>query len=579
MDNIKMMKIKLLVRFAKYIKPYWKKELLLFLLMILTSAGALVSPYILKIFIDDVFPSKDYGLLIKILLIMIGVNVLRLGISFVSEYMFEWVSNHIMKDIRMDLFHHLVHLPMSYYDKNKTGDIIHRVNSEVNSIQGILTGTAIRLINDACTIIGLTTALCLLNYKLFLISIVVMPFIFLNTRHFQPKIHKYIKKGREKDSAILSFLIEKFENVKLIKSYNRYDYEKSRLNHQIQEQIGINIGTVKLSATTRNISSLMVTAVPVLIFAVGGKQVMSGSMTIGALVAFIQYMNRFFDPFKDLMGLYWDTIRAGVSMQRIFELFEVPVQKNEGKVLTYVSLVHKTLFFDNIGFSYDGLMVVDQLTLRLEAGKKYAFVGSSGCGKSTLVNLLCNFYQPQQGHIYIGDVDIRNMDINELRSKIAVVTQDNQLFHDSVWENIKYGNPESSDPDIAKASELTGLDEQVKKIKNNYQAIVGDRGTKLSGGQKQRIAITRAILKNADIIILDEATSALDSESEKTIFENLCGLYRDKTMILISHRLSAIKDVDEIICMDKGQVIEKGSHEELITKRGFYRNLFKEQIE
>jgi ABC-type multidrug transport system fused ATPase/permease subunit len=215
----------------------------------------------------------------------------------------------------------------------------------------------------------------------------------------------------------------------------------------------------------------------------------------------------------------------------------------------------------------------------LEAGKKYALAGTSGCGKSTLINLLCNFYQAQSGHIYLGNIEIKDYDLHELRSKIALVTQDNQLFHDTIWDNIKYGNFESSDLEIEEASQLTGVSDQLNKIKDGYQAIIGDRGAKLSGGQKQRIAIARAIIKKADIIILDEATSALDSESEKIIFENLCRLYSDKTMILISHRLSAIKDVDEIICMDKGKVVENGKHEELINKRGFYWALFKEQIE
>jgi ABC-type bacteriocin/lantibiotic exporter with double-glycine peptidase domain len=304
------MKLNLLLRFARYLKPYRKKEALLLLLMVLSSAGTLVSPYVLKIIIDTVFPTHNYSLLIQILLILLGVNIFRLGIGFLSDYLFEWVGSHITRDIRMDVFRCLLRLPMSFFNKNKVGDLVHRVNNEVNSIQGILTGTAVRLINSACTIVGLTVMLCILNWQLFLLSMLVMPLIFLNTKWFQPKIQRTVKEGREKDSGILSFLMERFANMKLIKCYVRYEFEENRLWDKIRGQIGLNLKNVILSATTRNITTLFTMLVPLMVFGVGGKQVMVGVMTVGALVAFIQYMNRIFDPFRNLMGLYFDAIRA-----------------------------------------------------------------------------------------------------------------------------------------------------------------------------------------------------------------------------------------------------------------------------
>jgi len=283
--------------------------------MLLASAGTLVSPYILKLIIDDVFPSSDYQLLIYILLGYVAIVVFRVLVSYGSTFIFEWVSNHIMKDMRVDLFTHLIRLPLNFYDNNKTGDIIHRINSEVNSIQNILTNSLIRIISSLCLIIGLVTMLSILNFKLFLISLAVFPVIFLNTLYFQPKIHATIKESRKKDSDILSFLMERFANIKLLKNYMRYDYEKARLDNVVDEQISLNMKITKLSATNRNISTFFTAMVPVVILGIGGMDVMKGAMTIGTLVAFIQYMNRMFDPFRDLMGLYYDMIRASVSME------------------------------------------------------------------------------------------------------------------------------------------------------------------------------------------------------------------------------------------------------------------------
>ncbi len=573
------MKVKLYLRFSRYLKPYLSKELCLLLLMILANVGSLASPYILKIIIDDVFPTKNFNLLVTILLVWFGINMVRLVVSFLSDYLFVWISNQIVKDIRIDLFNHLIRLPMNYFDKNKTGDIIHRVNNEVNTIQSILTSSVVRLINNIIIIIGLIVVLSLLNFKLFLLFLFVIPFVFINTIYFQPKIHKNIKESREKDADILSYLVERFENIKLIKSYNRYDYENSKLNLKISQLIDNYLRNIILSSTTRHLSLFLISFTPILIYFMGGKQVFAGSMTIGALVAFVQYLTRLFEPLRDLIGLYWDAVRATVSMQRIFELFELPIQKNDNKVITDFSLKHKDIIFQDVNFYYDGNIVLDSISMKFEAGKKYAIVGSSGCGKSTIVSLLCNFYQPLQGSILIGDNELSNFEIHELRRKIALVTQDNQLFHDTIWDNIKYGKLDCTANEIEDVALLTGVNNVVNKVKDGYSSIIGDRGAKLSGGQKQRIAIARAILKKADIIILDEATSALDAESERLIVENLCKLYDDKLMIFINHRLNNVKDVDVIMFIYKGKVVEIGNHETLINNRKYYYNMYREQID
>jgi ABC-type multidrug transport system fused ATPase/permease subunit len=545
--------------------------------MILASAGTLVSPYILKIIIDKIIPAKDFMYLVNILLFLVGINIARLVLDFYSNYLYAWVSNHIILDIRLELFTRILHFPLAFLDKNKKGDLTHRINEEVNVVQGMLTGSIVRFIKNILTVIGLTIVLCFLNYKLFFVSILVVPFILLNTRFFRPKIHDLITKSRKKDSDILGFFVERFNNIKLIKSFNRYQYESEKLNSKGNELLEINIRASILSSENQNITTFLISLSPLIIFALGGRNVMTGAMTIGSLIAFIQYLNRIFNPVNDFMYLYWDLVRTSVSMKRIFEFLEIPTEPM-GNELKYINL-NKNITFKDVEFKYDEEIILQNFELELKQGKKYAIVGTSGCGKSTIVNLLCKFYNIEKGTITIGDKHISHIDPHELRNQIALISQDNQLFYDSIYENIKYGKPNCSKLEIENVIKLVGLENYLLLLNCGTDSMIGNEGTMISGGQKQRIAIARALLKNADLIILDEATSALDSESENLIFNNLSKHYMDKTIILISHRLSAIKNVDEIICLDKGRVVEKGNHNNLVKIRGTYWELFRKQIE
>jgi ABC-type multidrug transport system fused ATPase/permease subunit len=587
---------KILISFLKYLRPYLIKETIIFIFMILISISSLAFPLIMKIVIDDVFPNKDFDLLIKMIFILFSINIFGIFISFWSDYLYNWVSNHVMLDMRKNLFLHLVHLPMSFFDKNKTGDIVHRINNEVNVIQSVVTASALRFIHSSLSVIGLTVALCWLNWRLFLFSIVVIPFMFLNVKFFHPKIRRITEYARKKNSDILNYFVERFENIKLIQSYNRQKYENSKLTEKINQLIGINLKNVILSSSTRNISGLLMSLTPIIIFGWGGRQVMAGAMTLGALIAFLQYLSRLFDPLRDLMSLYVDLLRASVSMKRVFEFLEIPTQNNDISRIKQFSFAKKIVFND-VSFGYNGQSVLDNFNFELEKGKKVAIVGTSGCGKSTVINLLSGFYNTNNGAILVDDVNINEIDLFELRQRIGLVTQDNQLFHDTICDNIRYGNFESTNPEIEQSAKIVDISNDLLTYSNDNcntndsacngcsstcnsgTSEIGDKGVKLSGGQKQRIAIARAILKKAEILILDEATSALDSESEKKIIDHLKRLYQNKTMIVISHRLSTIKDLDDIICMSRGRIVEKGTHKELIKKKGHYWRLFHEQME
>ena len=564
--------------FLKFLKPYWMQESVVFVLMILGTISSLAFPYIMKIIIDDVFPNKDYELLIFILLLLLGVTVGNIIISFCSNYLFAWINNRIMLDIRSHLFDHLIQLPLSFYDSNKSGDVVYRMSDEVDRIQSFITSSALSLVHSLLTLLGLAVALCWLNWQLFLVSILVIPFLVLNIRYFQPKIKDITERDQKKGSEVMSYLIERFESVQLIQVYNTYNHENNRLLSQLSGLMNISMQNVTYSGMMRSISRFLTSLTPVIILGWGGHKVMLGVMSLGALVAFLQYLSRLFEPFRNLNHLYVELIRVSVSMKRVFEFLEIDIQKTSDSSAASPFSFQKEIAFANLNFGYNGQPVLQDFSLRLEKGKKYGLVGSSGCGKSSLVNLLCRFYESDTGAITIDRIPITHIKLYDLREHIGLVTQENQVFHDTIWDNIRYSKPESTPEEINRAIRIAGLNGLIEKAEDGALTLIGDRGNTLSAGQRQRIAIARAILKDSDILILDEATSALDSESEGEIIANLQDLYADKTMIVISHRLSTIQQVDEVICLGGGRVVEKGPHDELVKKKGHYWHLFRKQL-
>lgn len=569
--------MRVLVHFLRYVRPYWIKESIIFVLVIVSTIASLIFPLITKILIDDVIPNRDIKTLFLLLSLFLAINILDSFISFLSNYLFAWVSNHILIDMRKDLFRHLMYLPLSFYNKNKTGDIVHRINSELSSIQSIVTSTVLRLGHNVLSILALTAMLCWLNFELFLLSILLVPFLALNTRYFQPKLKKIVEKAQRKHSDILGFFMDRIENIKLIQSFNGYNFENTKLEEKNNELIDIDLRHTIYSSTMGVISAFLVSLTPVLVFGWGGYQVILGTMSLGSLFAFLQYFSRIFAPFRDINRLYVELIKASVSMKRVFEFMDTPTEirkKTKSDSFAFNDMIH----FDDVVFGYNGHTVLDGLKLKIKKGKKYALVGRSGCGKSTVISLLCGFYKPIKGRILIDGRNLGDLDLSGVRDQVGLVSQNDQLFRDTIGENIRYGRMESTPAEVFNAAKLLLWADSTAESQMNLESVVDDQKDNLSGGQKQRIAIARAVLKDADILVLDEATSALDSESEKLILDFLHRIYDKRTMVLISHRLSTVKNVDEIICIDAGRVVEKGTHKTLMRKKGFYWRIFEDQI-
>ncbi len=564
--------------FIKYIKAYWDKELLLFILIAVSSLGSLTSPYILKIIIDDVFPHKDYGLLTKLLAGLVIIYVVRIVATYFFDYLFTWLSTRVVADIRKDLFRHLLHMPLFFYDKNKVGEIVHKINNEVNIIEGTLTKSVIRLCNNIFLLVGLAILLAYLNWSLFLVSLVVFPFIFLTLRYFTPIVRKSYEKVSEKEGEINNFYTERFNCIRLIKSFNSYTYENQKLEGRIRDIMHAKLSSTVFSSLNRNISSFFIAMGPVIIFGWGGSKVLDGSMTLGALVAFLQYINRLYSPSMDMFYLHDELIRAGVSMKQIKKIFDSEVEGSIN-IIGKNTLPIEELEIRDIHFSYDKKKILDGINHTFKKGKSYAIVGASGCGKSTLISILTKFYRHSNGSIVYNNRPVNELNISEWMEYITVVQQHSYILHDSIKENIIYNNQYNSKEEIERIIREVGLWDIIENMEKGENTIIGDRGITLSGGQAQRVALARAFLKPSEVIILDEATSALDSISEEKIISLVKNLYREKISIIISHRMSAVKQADEIIVLEKGKIIAKGTHDYLVNNSPYYLRLFENQMD
>ena len=565
------------MRFARYIKPYWWQSSIVFAFMILATASSLVFPYILMILIDEVLPDEDYYLLGILLATLVGMMVLNIISAFIVNYLYRWVGNRVVFEMRSELFSHLLRLPLDFFKRNKTGDIAHRLNNDVQIVQKTLTSGVLKLVNSVLTLVSLGAVLIWLDAPLFFSLLLLVPCSIVNLKYFQPKIGKVAEATQHKTSDILGFFIERFDNIKLVQSYNTYRHESDKLGRQQRKLFDLEMRSTALNLSAGSIASLIMSLAPVVILGWGGHQVMQGVIGLGALIAFFQYFMRIFGPLENLNQLYIDCVRASVSLRRIVEFMDVPAEIDAELGQAEPFSFKNKIAFKDVEFAYNGHPVLRSFDLELEKGKTYALVGASGCGKSTVVDLLCRFYQPQKGEIAIDDAPCRAFGLSKYRDRIGLVSQEAQLFRDSVLENIRYGRLDSSKEEIARAADELEINDADVHAPDSL-ATVCDSKANLSGGQKQRIALARAVLKNPEIIVLDEATSALDSESEEKLLRRLKSQADDKTLIIVSHRLSAIREVDEIVCMDQGKIVEKGTHAELIKKKGHYWELFKTQI-
>lgn len=568
----------LYLRILSYIKPYMHRLLFAMVCTIMAAAGNLYIPWIIKDMIDEVLADKNGTMLNWIAASIIAIFIVRGLFWYGQNYLMSYVGQSVIIDIRAAVFKKLQRLSVSFYDKNKTGTIMSYVTNDVNALQSAMVENTIEMITEGFILIGSVVAMIYLDWRLTLFTVCTFPVVLWFMEFFGKKIRKTGGRIQECTADITSVLQESVASARVIKSFVREDYEVDRFDVENKANFRANMKNAQLMATLTPVVELVAAIGVTMIIWYGGNNVINGTITAGSLVAFLTYAVNISNPIKRLTRVIGNIQKALAAAQRVFMIIDMPEEIAESRDAKQLSEVSGKVEFQNVSFAYnDKGNVITDLSFSVKPGEVIAIVGPSGAGKSTIANLLPRFYDVNKGDIKIDGHSVREVTLDSLREQVGIVPQETMLFNGSVYNNILYGRLDATKEEIEAAAKAANAHDFIMQLTDGYETKLGDRGVNLSGGQRQRIAIARAILKNPRILILDEATSALDTESERVVQEALDRLMVGRTSFVIAHRLSTVKNADKILVLEKGNLVESGTHDELLALDGLYAHLYKIQ--
>lgn len=568
----------LYLRILSYIKPYMHRLLFAMVCTIMAAAGNLYIPWIIKDMIDEVLADKNGTMLNWIAASIIAIFIVRGLFWYGQNYLMSYVGQSVIIDIRAAVFKKLQRLSVSFYDKNKTGTIMSYVTNDVNALQSAMVENTIEMITEGFILIGSVVAMIYLDWRLTLFTVCTFPVVLWFMEFFGKKIRKTGGRIQECTADITSVLQESVASASVIKSFVREDYEVDRFDVENKANFRANMKNAQLMATLTPVVELVAAIGVTMIIWYGGNNVINGTITAGSLVAFLTYAVNISNPIKRLTRVIGNIQKALAAAQRVFMIIDMPEEIAESRDAKQLPEVSGKVEFQNVSFAYnDKGNVITDLSFSVKPGEVIAIVGPSGAGKSTIANLLPRFYDVNKGDIKIDGHSVREVTLDSLREQVGIVPQETMLFNGSVYNNILYGRLDATKEEIEAAAKAANAHDFIMQLTDGYETKLGDRGVNLSGGQRQRIAIARAILKNPRILILDEATSALDTESERVVQEALDRLMVGRTSFVIAHRLSTVKNADKILVLEKGNLVESGTHDELLALDGLYAHLYKIQ--
>lgn len=568
----------LYLRILSYIKPYMHRLLFAMVCTIMAAAGNLYIPWIIKDMIDEVLADKNGTMLNWIAASIIAIFIVRGLFWYGQNYLMSYVGQSVIIDIRAAVFKKLQRLSVSFYDKNKTGTIMSYVTNDVNALQSAMVENTIEMITEGFILIGSVVAMIYLDWRLTLFTVCTFPVVLWFMEFFGKKIRKTGGRIQECTADITSVLQESVASARVIKSFVREDYEVDRFDVENKANFRANMKNAQLMATLTPVVELVAAIGVTMIIWYGGNNVVNGTITAGSLVAFLTYAVNISNPIKRLTRVIGNIQKALAAAQRVFMIIDMPEEIAESRDAKQLPEVSGKVEFQNVSFAYnDKGNVITDLSFSVKPGEVIAIVGPSGAGKSTIANLLPRFYDVNKGDIKIDGHSVREVTLDSLREQVGIVPQETMLFNGSVYNNILYGRLDATKEEIEAAAKAANAHDFIMQLTDGYETKLGDRGVNLSGGQRQRIAIARAILKNPRILILDEATSALDTESERVVQEALDRLMVGRTSFVIAHRLSTVKNADKILVLEKGNLVESGTHDELLALDGLYAHLYKIQ--
>ena len=560
-----------------FLVPY-TRQIMVFLIALLVTAGITLSiGQGLRLVIDQGFAGESIeGLNIAIAFIMGGAVIMALG-TYVRFYLISWLGERVSADIRAAVFNHVVDLHPAFFETNRSGDIMSRLTSDTTLLQSIIGSSLSIALRSSISSAGALIMLFITNFKLSLVVIFAIPAVLLPILYFGRKVRDLSRKSQDSVASVGSYAGEVIQQIKTVQSFTQEPLEKKAFGEEVEQAFRVAKKRISQRAILTAVVIMAVfTALSAMLW-FGGRDVITGQMTGGDLGAFIFYAMLMAVGMASLSEVYGELQRAAGAAERLMELLHAPKEIISAEIIqAEVEHLPAVLEFDSVSFNYPSRptqAALDGFSLKIPEGKILALVGPSGAGKSTLFALIQRFYDPQQGTLLFGDHDIRDLDLMRLRQQIAVVEQQPTLFTGDVMYNIRYGKTSATDEEVKAAAEAAHADEFIRTLPNGYESNLGEQGVRLSGGQRQRIAIARALLKNPRILLLDEATSALDAESEHKVQLALERLMKNRTTVIIAHRLATILHADQIVVMDEGRNIAAGSHQELLVNNALYARL------
>lgn len=560
-----------------YIGHYWYGYLFAVFCMVAAITLDMLYPRITQSIVDDVIMAGHLELLTKLLTGIVLVGIGRCIFGYCKEFIFDLLSSKIGSQMRKDLFDHIQTLSMGYFDNTNTGELMARVKDDVDRIWNALGYVAMLLIEVAIHVGFVLYCMFILNWKLALVPLVTMIVCGAVAIIMERKLDHVYEDISEENAVLTTVAEENLAGVRTVKAFAREKHEIQKFLSHNERYYELNITQSKVLVKYYPLFQFVGKALPVCMTVLGGAAVMNGNLTLGALVAFVEYSRNCTWPMEMLGWLTNDLSAAIASYKKIKKIYGVHADIENGEELVSLGSVEGTVSFERVSFSLDGKDILEDISFTVPAGKTLGVMGATGSGKSSLINLMQRFYDVTDGVIRLDGVDVRKLPLHQLRSNIAVVLQDVFLFSDTIEENIKMGQ-RSALPmeEVRLAAEHAQAREFIEKMDEQYKTVIGERGVGLSGGQKQRISIARALAKKSPILVLDDSTSALDMETEREIWQTLHTL-EDTTKVIIAHRISAVRHADEIIYLEDGKIAERGTHEELLAKKGLYYQTYMAQ--
>ena len=541
-------------RALRFLAPYWPRLVLILLAGIAATAFGLLQPYISKLLIDDALLKRNFRMLVIVSVLMFGVTVLGFALNIFSSYHYVRVSAAILFDMRLALYRHLQSLSPRFWASRKMGDVVSRINNDIAEVQRVSADSLLSVLSNVVFLIGSTAIMLSLSPRLFLVSIAAVPVSLWALRHYQGRLAVRVRKVRERSADIGSFLLETLLGMRLVVSSNAERREVERFRARNQGFLDALMSMQLTSFLAGAVPGTLLTASTAVIFLYGGKLVIDRQLTTGSLIALMAYHMRLLAPVQNLMGLYTNLVSGGVSLTRVWELFDVPVEIAERPGALDLADSRGEIEFDRVSFRHGENAVLSELSFRVTPGTICAILGPSGAGKSTVADLLVRFYDPDGGAIRVDGHDLRDLTLASLRRSVVLLDQSPYLYQASVRENLLYGRPEATEEEIREAARAAAIHDRVLALPEGYDTVIAERGQTLSAGERQRLALARAILANPKVLVLDEPTSALDEANERAIAETLVRAAAGRTAILITHRPSLARIAHQTVVLNSNPV-------------------------